>query len=173
MKHGLLITLSLYAIAMVLFCAYHISIKKKNRGEVGTIVAEWPARFNLFSLTGIWSWSRVVLFVILALVLVMNSRYIFAGTFALLFAFSLVHEGLLQTVIGLHGVYYNDKLIYWSSVAAYTIHNRVRFKYLALQTKHNAKAIMIPLKPSEIETITRFIESHFTIDATLDDKASC
>lgn len=172
MKNGMMVVLSFYGIVMATLSAYHIAKKKRSKSKLGTIIAEWPARFNLFSPLGIWSWSKVVISLILALVLALNEETFAAGILLLLIMLALVHEGLLHTVIGTNGIYFNEKVVYWYSIAAYTIQKRARCKYLALQIKLDETIINIPLKPSEVENITNFIESHFTFDTPLDDDHS-
>lgn len=169
MKDGVMIILSFYGTALVIICAYHIVQKKRSKIKLGTMVAEWPARFNLFSLLGIWTYGKVAISLMLALFFVINEENTTAGILALLIFFAIAHESLLYTVVGSNGVYFNEKVVYWYSIAAYTIQKRAGFKYLALQIKLDETIIKIPLKPSEVENITNFIESNFVLDAKRTD----
>jgi len=169
MQGRLMILLTFYGIALVISCAYHIVQKKRSKSKLGMMVAEWPARFNLFSLLGIWTYGKVAISIILALLFVINEENITAGILALLIVFAIARESLIYTVIGSNGVYFNEKLHYWYSVAAYSLEKRAGFTYLALQIKHDDKIIMVALKPSEIATITDFIESNFVLDAKRTD----
>jgi hypothetical protein len=163
--------LGIYSIFLLLLFVYHLAIKRK-KNELGEIVAEWPARFNLFSLIGIWTYSKLGIALIAALVFAISKDYRASVIILLLVGIALVRDGLLQTVIAAKGIYFNEKLVYWHDIAAYTIDKRARFTYLALQLKVKNTILKIPLKPAEIGKIRNFIESHFTIDRSLENDHS-